>query len=113
MAKSHRAVVNECCLVIRHLRLDNLDHEKAEAIGQEIDQIMGVDMVSLNDDRATLNVAYDAGKVNIEDVEAIVRKHGADIAQGWWTRFKESWYRFSDDNVRANKEREPWSCHRK
>lgn len=111
MVKAHRAVVNECCLVIRHLKLDNLDHEKAEAIGQAIDQITGVDMVSLNDDRSILNVAYDAGKVNIEDIEAVVRDHGADIAQGWWTRFKESWYRFSDNNVRENKERTPWSCH--
>jgi hypothetical protein len=33
-------------------------------------------------------------------------------AGGWWTRFRESWYRFTDENVRDNARREPWSCHR-
>jgi hypothetical protein len=111
MIKEHRAGVHECCLVIHHLKLENLDHDKAEAIGQEIDTLIGVDMVSLNDETSVLNVAYDAGKLNVDDIEAIVRKHGADISHRWWTQFKEGWYRFTDQNVRDNMQHEPLSCH--
>lgn len=111
MTKPQRAIINECCFVTRRLKLVDLDPAKAESIRQAIDEIMGVDRVSLTHDSATLNVAYDAGKVRLETLEAIIHRQGAAIASGWWTRFKESWYRFSDDNVRDQKEREPWSCH--
>ncbi len=112
MTQEHRAGVHECCLVIRHLKLENLDHDKTEAIGQEIDKLIGIDMVSLNDDTNVLNVAYDAGKLNLDDIEGIVRAHGADISHAWWTQFKEGWYRFTDQNVRDNMHHEPLSCHR-
>lgn len=112
MTDVHRVGVHESCLVIRHLKLEGLDHDKAEAIGQEVDAIMGVDMVSLNEDEAILNVAYDASKLNIDTIEAIVHKHGADIGHGWATRFKEGWYRFTDQNIRDNFHHEPWSCHK-
>lgn len=111
MTQNHRVGVNECCLVIRHLKLKRLEHDTAEVIGQKLEGIIGVDMVSFNEDSSVLNVAYDAGKVNIDDIEAIVREGGADIDDGWWTHLKEGWYRYTDENVRENFKREPWSCH--
>lgn len=48
MAKAQRPIINECCLVSRHLKLESLDHEKAQAIVQVIDPIIGVDRVSLD-----------------------------------------------------------------
>jgi hypothetical protein len=112
MTGTHRAGVHEDCLVRRHLKLENLNPAGAEAICRDIDELIGVDQMSLDEKASMLSVDYDAGRLNIDLIEEIVRKHGADVAGGWWTRFRESWYRFTDENVRDNARREPWSCHR-
>ncbi len=105
----HRPGVQEAYLVKRHLKLDNLDAAKAMAIAQEIDQLVGVDSVALDSSSRRLDVAYDASHLRIEQVEDIVRKHGTELDHGWWSNFKEGWYRFSDQNVRDNILHEPWS----
>lgn len=105
----HRPGVHEAYLVKRHLKLEDLDAAKAAAIAQEIDQLVGVDSVALDKDTRRLDVAYDASHLRIEQVEEIVRRHGTDLDHGWWTQFKEGWYRFTDQNVRDNIQHEPWS----
>lgn len=108
----HRPGVHEAYLVKRHLKLEALDATRAAAIAQEIDQLVGVDSVALDGATRRLDVAYDASHLRIEQLEEIVRKHGSDLDHGWWTHFKEGWYRFTDQNVRDNARHEPWSHHK-
>ena len=79
------------------------------SLAQEIDRLVGVDSVALDKDSRRLDIAYDASHLRIEQLEEIVRKHGTDLDHGWWTQFKEGWYRFSDRNLRDNILHEPWS----
>ncbi len=98
----HRVGVQEANLVVRHLKLENITDEKQQAIVAEIDQTFGVDNVSYDKQSQTINLAYDATRCNLEGLEEIISKHGADVAHDLWTHFKESYYRFVDENVKDN-----------
>ncbi len=111
--QAHKPGVDENYLMIRHLRLEGLTEENRLGITEEICQLIGVDAVSITESENILNVAYDASTRNIDEMEAIVEKHGCAIAHGWWTHFKEGWYRFTDQNVQDNAHHDPWSCHKK
>jgi hypothetical protein len=109
----HRVGVKEANLVVRHLKLEKINEQNKADILSEIDQTFGIDNVSYDDASQTLNVAYDATHCDLDGLEEIIAKHGADIAHDLWTRFKESYYKYSDENVKDNAEHEPWSCHTK
>lgn len=106
----HKPGVHEAYLLKRHLKLEDLDAEKAGAIAQEIEPLVGVDAVALDPATRRLDIAYDASVLQLEQIEAIVRRHGSDLDHGWWTRFKEGWYRYTDQNARDNARHEPWCC---
>ncbi|ACO78024.1 hypothetical protein AvCA_18110 [Azotobacter vinelandii CA] len=108
----HRPGVREAYLVKRHLKLEALDAARADAIAQEIDHLVGVDRVDLDKASGRLDIAYDASHLDLEQLEEIVRRHGSDLDHGWWTHFKEGWYRFADRNLKENARHEPWSHHR-
>jgi len=59
-----------------------------------------------------LDFSYDASRLCLQCVEDILIKFGIPIKQDWWTRFKEEYYLFVDQNVKDNAQHEPWSCHR-
>lgn len=108
----HRVGVQEANLVVRHLKLENVNAENKLAMIAEIDQIFGLDNVSFDEKTQSINLAYDASRCNIESLEEIIKKHGADIAHDIWTHFKESYYQYVDQNVKDNAEHEPWRCHK-
>jgi hypothetical protein len=111
--QKHKIGVNEDSLMIRHLRLEGPVHDNHQLIVQEIDQMLGVDAVSINASECLLSVAYDATKRQLDEIEEVVRKYQCDISHDWWTHFKEDWYRFTDQNVKDNTSHEPWSCHKR
>jgi len=109
----HRVGVQEVNLVVRHLKLEKVTEENKVPMLTEIDQTFGIDNVSFDDKSQTLNLAYDATNCNLDGLEEIIFKHGADIAHDLWTHFKESYYKYVDENVKDNAEHEAWSCHTK
>lgn len=111
--QQHKFGVNEGSLMIRQLRLEGPVQNNHQLIVQEIDRLLGVDAVSINASENLLNVAYDATKRQLDEIEEIVRKHECDIAHDWWTHFKEGYYKFVDQNVKDNAIHEPWSCHKR
>ena len=107
----HRVGVSEMNLVLRHLKLTNIDDDKINAIIFDIDASFGVDAVSFERAKQTLHVGYDATHCNLDGIENIIKINGADISHDWWTNFKEGYYQFVDENVRENAKHKPWSCH--
>jgi hypothetical protein len=59
-----------------------------------------------------LHIGYDATHCNLDGIETIIRAHGADISDDFWTKIKEGYYQFVDENIRENAKHKPWSCHR-
>lgn len=114
--QQHKFGVNEGSLMIRNLRLEGSVQNNHQLIVQEIDQLLGVDAVSINASESLLYVAYvayDATTRQLDEIEEIIREYECDIAHDWWTHFKESYYKCVDQNVKDNASHEPWSCHKR
>ncbi|EPZ8235384.1 hypothetical protein [Vibrio diazotrophicus] len=107
----HRVGVREQNLVVRNLRLSNVTQINCDALIEEIDRVFGIDEVSYNIKDGEIHLAYDAVNINLDGIEELIKKHGADVHDDWWTKTKDSYYKFVDQNVRDNAKHEPWSCH--
>ncbi|HDY7992851.1 TPA: cation transporter [Vibrio vulnificus] len=107
----HRVGVREQNLVVRNLRLSNVTQINCDALIEEIDRVFGIDEVSYNIKDSEIHLAYDAVNINLDGIEELIKKHGADAHDDWWTKTKDSYYKFVDQNVKDNAKHEPWSCH--
>ena len=108
----HRVGVREQNLVVRNLKLSNVTEESCDELVKEIDQLFGIDEVSYNIKEGEIHLAYDAANINLDGIEEVIRKHGADVHDDWWTHTKESYYKFVDQNIKDNSAHKPWSCHK-
>ena len=108
----HRVGVRENNLVVRNLRLTKVTDENIDGLIAEIDHLFGLDEVSFNRKERTIHLAYDAANLNLDGIENVIRKHGVDIHNDWWTHTKEGYYKYCDQNVKDNFEHKPWSCHK-
>ncbi|WP_396586525.1 cation transporter [Bermanella sp. R86510] len=107
----HRFGVSEVNLVVRHLKIEPADGTSLLDAIAEIDEFYGLDDISFDDKSHVLNIAYDASRLCLDGIEDILKKHGVEISHDWWTRFKEGYYKFVDQNIKDNSEHKPWSCH--
>lgn len=108
---AHRLGVSETNLVKRNLKLKPCNQHHIDDAVQEIDQLFGLDNVSFNEASWKLSVAYDASRICLDRIEEALTNNDVEVDGGWWTRLKESHYKFVDQNVKDNSNREPWSCH--
>lgn len=108
----HRVGVRETYLVTRNLRLTNVNEKNRDALMKEIDQLFGIDEAVFNTKEESIYLAYDASNLNLDGIEEVIRKYGADIHNDWWTHTKEDYYKFVDQNVKDNSNHTPWSCHK-
>ncbi len=108
----HRVGVKEANLVVRNLRLQNVSAKNCESMMEEIDTLFGIDEALYSKEEASVYLAYDATHIDLNGIEDVIRKHGADIHDDWWTHTKESYYKFVDQNVKDNASHQPWSCHK-
>lgn len=108
----HRVGVSEANLVIRNLRLSNVNDGNREALMEEIDELFGIDEAVYNTEEKSIYLAYDALNLNLDGIEDVIRKHGVDINDDWWTHTKEEYYKFVDQNIKDNAQHTPWSCHK-
>lgn len=111
--QEHRLGVVEANLVTRHLKIESAAREIISTVIEEIDQIYGLDAISFDEKSQVLNVSYDASRASIDGIEDVLAKHKLSVSRDWWTRFKESYYKFVDQNVKDNASHEPWSCHKR
>ncbi|EMP54694.1 hypothetical protein MSNKSG1_15332 [Marinobacter santoriniensis NKSG1] len=109
MAKAHKPTSQEAFLLKRKLKVDGLSESEWEDFIQELNQHPCIDFAELQwGDQ--LNVTYDGTHWSTDELLGLVQSHGGKLRDGWWTRRKLAWYRFTDDNVRANASHEPFCC---
>ena len=99
-------------LLVRRLRVVGLSEEKERSVAAELLGETGMDSVCWPDPGHLLEVAYDGAKRQLADVEATLARHGARLATDWRMRLKCSWYRFTEENVRANAQHVPHCCNK-
>jgi hypothetical protein len=99
-------------LVKRRLKLAGVnDYMLASAI-DEIDQIYGVNEIYFNEESHYLFLAYDACRTSLQCIENVLAKYKIPLDKGLFSRFKEEYYQFVDENIKENAKREPFSCHK-
>tara|TARA_R100001143_G_scaffold62492_1_gene65924 strand:- start:104 stop:451 length:348 start_codon:yes stop_codon:yes gene_type:complete len=104
--------VSEVNLVRRHLKLEPVGQRKLQAAIAEVDQLYGLDAVTFDGKNHVLNLAYDASRICLDDIEETLKNYGVDVSHDWWTHYKEDYYKFVDGNIKENASHEPWSCHK-
>lgn len=106
----HREGVNPAFLARHTLSLTGLNSADAGNLLADIDELPGVDRVRLKGREQTLKVAYDASRLNIDGVIAILEKYGASVKDSWWSRTRLGWQRQTDENIRDNARHEATCC---
>lgn len=98
----HRIGVNPGFLAKHKLALRGLNPANAKAIFSEIDQLPAVDSVSIDEEKQTIKIAYDASHHNIDEIIGIIKEQDVEISDGWWARTRLGWQRQTDQNIKDN-----------
>lgn len=106
----HRLGINPGFLTKHTLSLSDTANSDFNAIMAEIDELPCVDMVRFDKRKRHLKIAYDASNHNIDEMIAIVERHGVAIKDSWWSRIKLGWQRQSDENIKENAHHEAACC---
>lgn len=106
----HRVGVNPGFLTKHKLALSGLDESRARAICSEIEELMSIDGVWADARKQTVTIAYDASHHDIDEMIAIIEKHGARVRNNWWTQTRLGFQRQTDQNIKDNAHHEASCC---
>lgn len=109
---AHRYGINPGFLTRHTLKVSGLNENNARAIIAELDELPCMDGVWLNRTKGTLKITYDASHHNIDEMIAIIEKHGAAIKDSWWSRTRLGWQRQTDENIKDNAKHEAHCCNK-
>ena len=70
---------------------------------------MGMTMVSFH--KISNFYVDNATHCDLAGIEAVLQTHGADTSNGIWTKIKEGYYKFVDQNIKDNDEHDPHCCN--
>lgn len=76
---------------------------------RELAQLDGVLQVTV-EDGAELSIRYDAGRIGYGEIESALDKAGLRRRRTWGWRLRGIWYRYVDDNIRANARARGGAC---
>lgn len=109
MTKAHKTESHEGFLLSRKLKVDDLDSSDWQHL---LDALNGHPCVDFARCRAKnrLEVIYDGSHWSTDELLTLISDHHGRIENTWWTRRKLAWYRFTDENVRANANHKPFCC---
>jgi len=110
--KQLRSGVSLANRVVRNLKLNTRARQDVSGALREVDELFGMDEVSFDEKKNVLHLAYDASRISIQGIEAILSSHDIALSDDWWTRFKEKQYRFTDQNVKDNAAYVPSCCNK-
>lgn len=87
--------------VTRRIPLVPVEPERLDSI---LDELLAMDAVSAAslDSRGRLRIRYDAAAVGLREIEQRLDQAGLTQPKGLAWRCKAAWYRYLDDNIRAN-----------
>lgn len=108
----HRLGINPGFLTKHTLNLQGLTPDNRQQLVTELDELLWVDGVSLNEQKHSLTIRYDASHHSIDELIALVRQHGVILKDNWWQRIKLGWQRQTDENIQDNARHEPHCCNK-
>ncbi|KXS54483.1 hypothetical protein [Marinobacter persicus] len=109
MTKAHKAANQEGFLLCRKLRVNGLDDNQWHDLIEKLNDHPCVDFAERKP-KDLLEVTYDGTHWSTEELLDAIKAHGGWLTNSWWLRRKLAWYRFTDENVRANAKHKPFCC---
>ena len=109
MTKAHKASNQEQFLLRRKLTVTGLGDIEWEDFIQELNHHPCVDFAERKPN-GQLHVTFDGTHFSTDELLSLIEAHGGRLKTGWWAQRKLAWYRFTDDNLRANAKLEPFCC---
>jgi hypothetical protein len=109
MTTTRKASIQTPFLLRRKLIVEGLEESQWDDFLYDLNHHPCVDFAELKNTNQ-LWLAYDGSHWSVDELLALITSHGGRLKAGWWTRRKLAWYRFTDDNVRANAKHEPHCC---
>lgn len=109
MTKAHKPTNQEPFLLRRKLAVKGLSDTQWEDFINELNHHPCVDFAERKAGNV-LRITYDGTHWTVDETLELIESHGGKLKAGWWARRRLAWYRFTDDNVRANAKHEPFCC---
>lgn len=109
MTKAHKATNQSQFLLVRKLKIEHLNDAQWDDLVDELTHHPCVDFAERRP-KNSLYVSYDGTHWSTDQLLEMIEAEGGHLKNDWWTRRKLAWYRFTDDNVRANAKHDPFCC---
>lgn len=109
MAKAHKATNQEQFLLRRKLAVGGLTKTQWKDFIQELNHHPCIDFAE-GKPGGKLIVTFDGTHWSTDALIELIEARGGHLESGWWARRKLAHYRFSDENVRANANLDPFCC---
>jgi copper chaperone CopZ len=111
MSEKYQEKPNSAFVVHRSLPVPGVhDQGNVQTIHDCLGGLDGVQEVDVDSARKRVRVVYDAAQVGFEAIEKVLIDAGYPLADNWWVRFKSGWYRYLDENARANAQSKGGAC---
>ena len=109
MTKAHKASNQEQFLLRRKLVVEGFEESEWSDFIHELNHHPCVDFAERKPNNR-LDVTFDGTHWSTDELLEAIEAYGGRLKGGWWTKRKLAWYRFTDDNVRANAKLDPFCC---
>ncbi len=96
--------------VHRSLALPDMSTDNRQKIEACLSGLPGMQQVEMDLERRKVSLTYDAAKLSFWSIELALTEAGWPPANGRWTRMRYAWYRYLDENARANAETKGGAC---
>ena len=96
--------------VHRSLVLADMADDDVEAIQACLKALPGMQQVVFDLGRRKLALTYDASRLGFWSIEQALTEAGWPPSRDRWARMRHAWYRYLDENARANAEAKGACC---
>lgn len=111
MDNRHQQSKNDAFVVSRKLLVPGLrDETCAQTIRECLGEMTGVLDVKTYLINQRVRISYDAAQIGFNVIQEELTDSGYPLADNRWGRFKYAWYRYLDENAKANAESSGEAC---
>jgi hypothetical protein len=92
----------------RNIKLSRIGN--SEGLSEALSDIGGVVSVVLAGN--TLVISYDAVEIQWKEIEQLIKSNQFEIKGGLFSKWRRSWFQYSDVNARDNFNHKPHCCNK-
>jgi copper chaperone CopZ len=103
--------INKAFIAKRKVSVPNIHSNQCiDVIHEFLDDLGGIVDVTIDQERKTMRLVYDASQLGFDKIEKQLSLAGYPISSNRWARMKAAMYRFEDENQRNNAHSKGGAC---